>query len=117
LIINVKNTIKNAVMVFVNNGSVSQSIITLNSGMMMKAEYIQKEENNRANIHLINGSVILNIDRDSISFDKQGNNEYIARKESGSLNDTDSLNNSTSNEMRDQLPIPTRRRRGGCCGG
>jgi len=104
-------------MVFFKDGQVSQSVITLNSGMMMKVEYIQKEEDNKANIHLINGSVILNIDRDSISFDKKSNNEYLIKKESGTLNDMSTSNNSTSNEMKDDLPPPTRNRRRGCCGG
>ena len=110
VIVNVKNTIKNIIMVFSKNGSVSQSVITLNSGMMMKAEYIQKEEENKANIHLINGSVLLNVDRDSISYDKDANNKYIQKMNSGEMMSAD-----TASSVQDDLPTPAIKRRG-CCG-
>lgn len=115
MIVNVKNTIKNIIMVFVKNGQVSQSVVTLNSGMMIKAEYLQKQEDNKANIHMINGSVLLNVDRDSISYDKEANNNYLLRKESGE--DIQSSADSAAS-VQDSMPSPAiNRRRRGCCGG
>jgi len=111
MIVNVTDTMKNVVMVFTKDGKVKQSIVTLNSGMMMKAEYIQKEENNKGNIHLINGSVLLNVDRDSISYDKEANNAYVQNKASGGTMSADS-----SSSVQDKLPSPAIKRRG-CCGG
>ncbi len=112
MIVNVTNTVKNVIMVFIKNGNISQSVVTLNSGMMMKAEYVQKQEDNKANVHLINGTVLLNIDRDSLGYDKKANNEYISRKENVGHSPVE-----TPGAVQDPLPKPAIKRRRGCCGG
>ena len=108
MIVNVQHTVKNAVMVFHRNGEVQQSVITLNSGTMIKVDHVQKQADNKANLHLVNGSVILNIDRDSISFNKEVNNQHTADM-SGSQNPSQ-----PPSTVVDNMPKP---KRGGCCGG
>jgi len=114
VIVNVTDTIKNAIMVFSTpNGEITQSVTTLNSGMMIKAEYVQKMPNNKGNIHVIDGSVILDVDRDHISFDKKKNNKIISNMESGTYKKENIAPSFT--EINDSVPAP--KKSGGCCGG
>jgi len=77
----------------------------------MQAEYVQKTEDNKCNIHMKNGSVVVGVDRDALSYDKEANNKYIDDMESGK-------NSEPSNyaQVSDDLPEPKIKRRG-CCGG
>lgn len=113
MIVNVIETVKNAIMVFTTpKGEVRQSVTTLNSGMMIKAEYVQKLPDNKGNIHVIDGSVILDVDRDSISFDKKQNNNYISSIESSGGKRKARIAPSIDSE---NLSPPKIRR--SCCGG
>jgi len=112
MIVNVKHTVKNAIMVFHRQGQIEQSHITLNAGTMIKVEHVQKQEDNKANLHLINGSVILNVDRDSISFDRDANNAYTENMLAEKMKAPKESQSPSS--IVDNVPRP---RRGGCCGG
>ena len=104
---------KGLIIVHNKGGEVSSSPISLNSGTIMTAEYVQKVEDNKANIHMIDGSVILNVNRDNISFDKKSNNDFLALiEDNGGVKPKRRVTPSIDVEV---IPPPKIRR--SCCGG
>lgn len=111
MIIDVINQLKNVLLVFTDNsGKVNQSTFHLNVGLKLKAEYVQKTEDNKCNIHMQNGSVVVGVDRDALSYDKDANNTYIEKMSSGENQDPTNYA-----QVKDDVPEPKMARRG-CCG-
>lgn len=111
--VNVTDTMRGLIIVYNNGTNVVSNPISLNSGTIITAEYVQKTEDNKANIHLVDGGVIINVERDNISFDKKVNNDYVALiEDNGGVKPKRRISPSIDVEV---IPPPKIRR--SCCGG
>ena len=66
--VQIKNTIKDAIMVDIVDNEVKQTPTRLNAGMAIKASHVQELDNGAVNIHLTDSSTLLGIPRRDIEF-------------------------------------------------
>ena len=86
-------------MVDLSSGSFEESQVSLNSGLRLPAEHIiVNKKENRGNIHLLNGKVLMEVPLNSIDFDKD-ENEIALKIASG------------------EIPDPATKSTKRCCGG